>query len=344
MALDAPHEASVIDFPYVDPFVNDALPRIDGLVEHYASMGFYGDPGIDLKRVRRGQIDYNNPATKRLCRDFPAARDWLDMVPTAAALDALYNPRIEAFPNGTRIDESIRDFFCNLADARGIRSRAAVFQQLAVDDALSRKGKAARWLSLACGAAHPALQAATEVRERGGLEPRMTLVDVDPNALALAKRYADLHGVGGPVQFHRMNVLDLRGFRSVGWLNRSKLLPPASYDLVEAIGMLEYLRADDWVYRYNRVIEQRQVMAGARTFLRNAWRMVSPGGHLLIGNMLPSHPQLAFTLNVIQWPHIQPRDVPTMIDLLDDAGVVGERRIYLPDDGVYALYVIAKPG
>lgn len=59
--------------------------------------------------------------------------------------------------------------------------------------------------------------------------------------------------------------------------------------------------------------------------------------------MLPTHPQLGFTLNVIQWPHIQPRSVEEVGSLIDDAGLDGERSVYLPDDGVYAVYVVRKP-
>lgn len=343
MALNASHDAAVIEFEFDDPFVDDRLTHIDERVAHYTSMGFHGNPEIDLRRVRRGRLDWSNPATRAICADLPVLPEWLKLVPTAAALDPLYDPRRQVLANGFDTRGELTDWFNNLVDARGIRSRAAAFRQVAVADAMTRD-RPARWLSLACGAAHPALQAVTDVRRLGGAVPRMTLVDLDPTALALAQSHATAQGVD-TLQLHRMDILGRSGFRPSGLFGRRAAhLPPASYDMVEAIGLLEYLRIDDWTYRYNKVVERRRPMAGARTFLRHAWELVAPGGHLVVGNMLTTHPQLGFTLNVIQWPHIQPRDVPTMLQLLDDAGIHGERTTYLPQDGAYALYVVRRPG
>jgi cyclopropane fatty-acyl-phospholipid synthase-like methyltransferase len=77
------------------------------------------------------------------------------------------------------------------------------------------------------------------------------------------------------------------------------------FDLVEAIGLMEYLGALDWTFRYGRLVASRKRLAGAVTLFRNAYELVRPGGVLVFANMLVSHPQLAFTLNVVQWPHIQ---------------------------------------
>ena len=42
------------------------------------------------------------------------------------------------------------------------------------------------------------------------------------------------------------------------------------------------------------------LQVNAATFLANAAQLVKPGGLLLVGNMRDTHPQLGFTLNVVQ--------------------------------------------
>ena len=106
---------------------------------------------------------------------------------------------------------------------------------------------------------------------------------------------------------------------------------------------MEYLRADDWVYRYAKVVRGHRQMAGAVTFLRNAFEFVRPGGRLIFGNMRDSHPELAFTLNVVQWPHIQPRSLEHVMTIVTATGLHGSAEVYLPTDGVYALYSITRP-
>jgi len=108
------------------------------------------------------------------------------------------------------------------------------------------------------------------------------------------------------------------------------------------VGILEYLEPNDWTYTYNGVISTRRKQAGAVTFIRNAFECVKPGGVLITGNMLDSHPQLGFTMDVVQWPHIQPRSVAEMLAIFESAGLHGHIDVYLPTDGVYAVYAIRK--
>jgi hypothetical protein len=65
-----------------------------------------------------------------------------------------------------------------------------------------------------------------------------------------------------------------------------------------------------------------------------------PGGTLVFANMLDSHPQLAFTLNVIQWPYLTPRSVDQVEALMHAAGLpADESSAFVAEDGVYAVYV-----
>ena len=334
--------ALVEAFEYVDPFQNEQLDIITERVRELQDMGYFGDVSLDPGRARRARIDRSNPATARLIDWVDGVGAWLDLIPTAAALDLCYNPVGDKLPNGAQITFPMSTWACNLADTVGIRSRAAASQRLAVSHAIEGCAQQ-RWLSLACGAAHPVIDALAKVRETGGTIPRLDLVDLDGSALALARGYADAADLSGHVATHRMNILNRAGVAPLGLIHRLVRPLRRSYDLVEAIGLLEYLKIEDWHYAYNKVVRTRTVMAGARTFLRNAWALVKPGGLLIVGNMLDSHPQLGFTLNVLQWPHIQPRSVSEIMSLLDEANVDGERQVLLPGDGVYAIYAVRKP-
>lgn len=335
--LDA---ARVSPFTYADPFVDVRRPHVDDFVSELAAMGFHGRAEIDLARKRRSVIDFSNPATRRLMDAVPGMREWLGLVPTAAALEACYLPCQGQLPDGTRVGAGFISLLSNVLDARGIRSRAAVLTAQAIHHAAATD-REQRWLSLACGAAHPMVKAAATVRALGLPEPDTTLVDLDRRSLQLAQRHARtaqlnrLTAVRGNV-LHRDGVAGPR-FASTG------STVTRDYDLVEAIGLLEYLGLDDWEYRYGSVIRTKQKLAGARTFLRNAYDLVRPGGLLVVSNMLDSHPQLGFTLNVVQWPHIQPRSIPLMLAVLTDAGVEGRIEVVVPEDGVYAVYAIRKP-
>lgn len=326
-------------FDFVDPHVDGDLDRISARVEELTAMGFHGDPGVDLLRRRRRESDATNPATIRLRADVEGLDAWLSLIPTASALDPLYEPTAATLPSGAPITASMRPWLRNLADARGIRSRAAAFSQLA--DRHARTNPDGRWVSLACGAAHPVVRTLGTLR-RDGIRPRADFVDLDPWSLRLAEQHAHDVGVRHQVSTYRMNVLGLGGVAPANWLRRIRKPVTPGYALVESLGLLEYLRADDWRYHYDKVARYPRTMAGAITFLRNAWALVAPGGLLVVSNMLDTHPQLGFTLNVVQWPHIQPRSVLTMREIFAAAGLPDDVEIILPADGVYAVYAFRK--
>lgn len=114
-----------------DVYVNDHLPRIDALVHQLASVGaphFGSIPGVARKRL--SSIDWTNPATVSLIAHDPSIEAWLKTIPTATALHPLYEPDAPHLPDGTRVGDEMRQWVRNLADARGIRSRAAVLSEL----------------------------------------------------------------------------------------------------------------------------------------------------------------------------------------------------------------------
>ncbi len=350
-----------------DEYVNEQFLRITESLQDIEAMGFYGDNNIEhaLKRKRLSSIDFSNPATAELIRRIPTVEYWLQSVPTAEALKPLYQPAGELVASNHQLSEELRQWVINIADGVGIRNRAKLLSSI-MNEVTSGKTDAqitdSKWLSLASGVAQPMLDVAKSIQVEHGSVPKMTLVDLDTKALKGAADYAGALNLNMPIAIERRNVLRLRGLdtpSSFGELAKNALrskrgdlrfsrngLEQNGYDFVEAVGILEYLKPEDWQYRYNGVVELKTVQAGAITLLHNAYNLVKPGGDLVVGNMLIDRPQLGFTLNVIQWPHIQPRSIDDMNDIFNKAGLEGERHVYVssnPDERVYALYKIHKP-
>ena len=281
----------------------------------------------------------------------PGVENWLELIPTASALDLLYDPSIEQLANGKPVSPVVRDWACNILDAHGIRSRGKIVQDILAGHVMNQASLGAteqQWVSLACGAAQPVCHALRHIKDSGNAMPHVTLVDLDRSALRAAKTYAQTAGVEQFIDILRMNILRPQGVAlpavdaqtnvAAQALRRQIGLEAATYDAVDAVGILEYVP---------EVLSDESPTAlqvNAATFLAHAAQLVKPGGLLLVGNMRDTHPQLGFTLNVVQWPHIQPRSIEMMRRIVRAAGL-GDWRVdvYCPDDGVYALYAMHRP-
>lgn len=338
--------------PTCDQYQTSSYERITAELEELAGMGFHGD--CDLNAAighQRTRIDDTNPATRELIARVPGVENWLELIPTASALALLYDPNTKQLANGKPVSPVVRDWACNILDAHGIRSRGEIVQDILarhVIDQASLGAAEQQWVSLACGAAQPVCHALRHIKESGNPTPRVTLVDLDRSALKAAQTYAQTMEVRQFTNVRCMNILRPQGVVSPAVdaqtnvaaraLRRRVGLESAAYDAVDAVGILEYVPEElpDESPTALRV--------NAATFLAHAAQLVKPGGLLLVGNMRDTHPQLGFTLNVVQWPHIQPRSIETMQRIAGAAGL-GDWRVdvYCPDDGVYALYAMRRP-
>ena len=359
----------VHEVPGRDGAVTSERERVEQSLLEMESMGFYGDNDLEtaLSRKRLSAIDFRNPATKELIARIPGVEKWLDLVPTVQALEPLYDPEVEALSNGHVVGDELREWLKNIADAIGIRNRAAMLKYIFAEktaEASAEDVASMQFLSIASGVAQPILESAQGLMRTTGEAPHLTLVDLSESALKGAREHAASLALSGHITTERMNVLRRQGLDApiqfgevaLDALTRKRgpesealsrfTLPAESYDVVEAVGILEYLKQHDWLYRYNKVMNIRTVQAGAETLLKNSYRLVKPGGDLLVGNMLIDRPQLGFTLNTIQWPHIQPRSIEDMMGIFDDAGLEGEKHVYVaedPSERIYALYRVHKP-
>lgn len=341
------HQVSICD-----QYQTQSHEKVEVELEELTGMGFHDETDLAsaIKR-QRTTIDDTNLATRELIARVPGVENWLELIPTASALDLLYDPSIEQLANGKPVSSVVRDWACNILDAHGIRSRGKIVQDILAGHVMNQASLGAaeqQWVSLACGAAQPVCHALRQIKESGGTMPRVTLVDLDQSALSAAKAYAQEMEVRQFTDVCRMNILCAQGVvlpavdaqtnMAARALRRQVGLEAATYDAVDAVGILEYVP---------EVLSDESPTAlqvNAATFLANAAQLVKPGGLLLVGNMRDTHPQLGFTLNVVQWPYIQPRSIETMQRIVEVAGL-GDWRVdvYCPDDGVYAVYAMRRP-
>ncbi|HEX6258798.1 MAG TPA: class I SAM-dependent methyltransferase family protein [Candidatus Saccharimonadales bacterium] len=251
---------------------------------------------------------------------------WGALMPTALALYPLQRPESASLPNGVPIDERSREFFMHSIDAIGIRTRAEIMTGLSLQSAAKQEGKDLKWVSIACGAAVPVLNAVSQIKEEfPDKEPHLKLVDIDPNALAFAKKLAEEHGLeeGRDFTTRRSNIFKELHARDT----LVQEIGPGSAQMVDALGIFEYL--PDNV---------------ASSMLQKMHQLAAPGGSVVIGNMLDDRRQLDFNRRAVGWPKIYPRSLEELTELVTSAGIdINTVTAYIPEDGVYAVISIEKP-
>lgn len=241
--------------PMRDRYQTQSHEEVVVELEELTGMGFHGDCDLNAAIGRqRTRIDDTNPATCELITRVPGVEDWLELIPTAAALDLLYDPSIERLANGKPVSPAVRDWACNILDAHGIRSRGEIVQDILTKQAIDQASLGAteqQWVSLACGAAQPVCHALRHIKESGNPTPRVTLVDLDRSALRAAQTYAQAMKVKQSIDVRCMNILRPQGLAlpavdaqtnvAARALRRRVGLEGAAYDAVDAVGILEYV-------------------------------------------------------------------------------------------------------
>ncbi len=263
----------------------------------------------------------------------PAMAEWSKLMPSALALWPLQRPlddRLPAgedLPNGADIDDQSRNFFLYSHDAIGMRSRATVFASVtarALDSLPVGNDRPVRWMSVASGAAVPVGDALSITNYPN--EIHVDLVDISEDAQRMAAGViADIDKPNVTFEPHYENVV--RGL-VVGDTLVDRLQAREDVDVLDALGIFEYIGNP------KKAVE----------FAHNLYSMLRPGGTMVIGNMLDTHPDLAFNRYGIGWPSIYPRSKEEIVDILLTAGIQPEdMTVYEPADGVYAVVDIKKP-
>lgn len=276
------------------------------------------DPGLGAPVVRDGGLVLHNDASRWLYSS-PGMLEWRrDLVPSARALYPMQRPHDALLPSGRPLDEMARRMFVASFDGIGIRTRAAVMREVVAARARSAPAPAGArpvWVSLACGAAVPVLDAAAAVPGDHFLH----LVDLDPDALGFARHLAGEQGLVEGVDYavHHRDLV-----RTI--VARDALVDEIGEGraaVVDALGIFEYFSD-----------------ASCVRLLRNAHRLLAPGGVLVVANMLSDRPQLVWNQRGVGWPGVRPRSVDEVLGLVAAAGLpMARTTVHLPGDGVYAV-------
>lgn len=240
---------------------------------------------------------------------------WSDMMTTAMALYPLQRPNAPHLPDGTPVSEFARKLFLYGQDSVGIRSRGAVFKNLLLDH-----GPVESAASLACGEAVPEFDAIKEMLYK---PKNIQLVDYDPEALRHIDEVAEAAGID-PDSYSKKRLDLVKEF--ILAKSSPEGLEKESFEVVSALGITEYFP--------DRLLE---------VFLKKAYDLVKPGGSFIFGNMLDTHPTLKFNQQVVEWPGVIPRSTKKLSGLVADFASPEEARIYIPEDGVYAVVEVKKP-
>lgn len=315
-------EASLFDESDESPDRIAIRGRIAGYIDRVLQHPEWVGPEVKVNSSGERELVCNNPVSKEMYSEMPAMASWRkELVPGAIALYPLQYPEERYLPNGVEIDDLTRSMFTNSLDAIGIRSRAKVMSQLASDH-ISKEG-ATNWTSLACGAAVPVLNAVEDNRDKIH-DINLKLVDFDSSALDFAGDLAVDRGLVEGEEFEVMNRNLLRELIATD--NLVKELGEESMDLVDALGIFEY---------FNENLSTK--------FLSNAYKLVKPGGAVVVANMLDTHPEIQFNQRVIGWPTIYPRSVDDVKEIIKEAGIDFENvSVTIPSDGIYAVFEIKK--
>jgi len=248
----------------VDPFVDDDKQGLDAYIEELAAIALdylgVASP-LDLidnpQHPRKSAVDEKNPATQMFIRDVDQAKEWLQLVPTARALEPMTNLDAGQLTPGVPLQPGAIRFFRNCADAVGLRSRQTMATSI-IETELTRvcPARRLRVLSLACGAAKAILELLSRNEGRCGVTSELTLVDADRHALEIAKITAAKLAFSN-LRVMRRNIVDLHGFRQAhvdrasmqmlladiahGHMPSIAGLSTGSFDVVDIMGFFEYL-------------------------------------------------------------------------------------------------------
>lgn len=245
----------------------------------------------------------------------PTIKAWKGFMKTAMALYPLQYPTASELLDGTPVDQFARDLFLYGQDAVGIRDRGALFSYLLK----RRDGQAEDVLSLACGAAVPESDAIKAMK----FKPNTVFVDIDEEALKHAKDVACRAGI--PEDKYKIVKADI--VRDLVRASESHPdMPEEHFDVVDALGITEYFK--------NNTVKR---------LLDKAYGCVKPGGVLIFGNMLDTHPTLRFNQQIVGWPDVIPRSQELLVELASSVAGSENVQIYVPEGGVYAVVELEKP-
>lgn len=320
--------------PEGEKFVDDYIRKTVVLADLYRESLGITTPVSEIPRGR--YADKKNWGLAYIINSVPGFELWMDTAATATTVATLYDPDKYRLPNGEKLAPIMRNFINSCSDGKGIRSRAEILSDLMSCDVTIDE----KWLSLACGNAHPVLKAAAACSAK----PQITLVDFSFDNLRFSLELAKERGLEKLIAKRLFRDLTYKG----GFRKKQKIrkwLAPfvvkqrpifgdsnlkfGYYDRAEACGFFEYLGPE----------------AAAR-FIKRTFELLKPGGRFIFNNISDKHPQRAWTEGVIQWPFTIFRNVDEMVEIIRMSGVdLADDlvEVYEASDNVCLMFEIRKP-
>lgn len=245
---------------------------------------------------RRAASAYHRLRLHRFMLQSPFVRRLLDK-PLGTIGDFVLEEQIFANLAGgdTAFGKLLSHYWLNIGAASAFRSRLpwALERLWALQRSLDRP---LRVLSFACGSER---LLRTFVAQGG--EGQFTLCDADGRALQFCRRRFDWlgrrSGTTVPLKTRQVSVAMLLSDAKASAELR-QLAGDEGYDVVSALGVLDYLHTD-----------------AAAAFLTRLVPLVRPGGTLLLSNMHASNPWRSAMEYVVDWQVIH-RELPALHDLL----------------------------
>lgn len=255
--------------------------------------------------------------------------EWASRFPTAIALEPL-----QRLDGGGRwledgaVDARTLELFTNMVDGIGLRSRARIYCQQLVDHAERSDTDTLTIVSLGSGAAVPNIQATREL-EGSNVAAHWKFFDFDPEALIFARQLIEENDFdystfdyGPEWENPATGVMEPKGQNYL----RAFGVPDESVDIVDALGLWEYLKPKD-----------------ATRFVHALYKKVKPGGSMIVSNMLPSRPQREFNQRAVGWPGLYLRNDTDLLDIVAEAGIDTKQvTMTHAEDGVYVVMEIRK--
>ena len=198
-------------------------------------------------------------------------------------------------PLGRAFDE----FFQNQAAPQAVRARTEQIAAAIASDCLSRERRAYRVVSVGSGPALDVSRAVGMLPEARRSAVRVTLLDMDPDALDFARARLDPllpGGAAGTLTCIRTNL-----FRLPQEADPNVAVEPA--DFLVCSGLFDYLEDEP-----------------AASMLGWFWEQLAPGGSLLVGNFAPHNPTRAYMEWIGNW-YLLYRTAAALGELAARAGI-----------------------
>lgn len=287
--------------------VNDYLDALDLILKNKPEWPIPGD-GETNPAYEAFYEAHKTGTTMQYWRD-----NHMPQAPALYILQRPYDRRL--FPDGV-IDEYGEDIFINAIDSIAIRARGAIYNTIIMNHIAGSSQQNFQALALGAGAGVPNIDATVDAKQKYGKTIRWKEYDLSQTSVDLNVQFFKEAGV--PEE-------DVDARR--GDLKRAYVLEDDSIDMVDMLGLWEYLDKD-------RCVEA----------LTQLYRILKPGGVMVVSNMLEDRPQLDLNQRAIGWKGVKPRSIDDLIEIAHEAHLdTQDIRITLSDDGVYAVMEIKKP-